>query len=153
MADAAEDAGRCIGEGRQDVAQHGLGLAQVGVADEASNLGAAPAITAGPGDAGHELCLAHAAQVLRPVGAVVGAAFDEDGLADVVAGAGVGPQLAQQVAAPVATRFPQVMVRVDDGAFGVDGFFPYLVQPGLRSGGGVCHRVCSRVRACAVTRR
>src|SRR5262249_8500375 len=40
------------------------------------------------------------------------AAFDKDALRDVVAAAGVGEQLVEQVAMPIAV--PQMMVRIDD---------------------------------------
>jgi len=51
-------------------------------------------------------------QLRRPGGAIVGAAFDEDGGLDVVAGPRVGQQLIDQIA---PTLVPQVMVGIDDG--------------------------------------
>ena len=68
------------------------------------------------GDAVDELGLAERAQLRRAVGAVAGRALDEDGALDVVAAAGVGQQLGEQVA--VRREVPEVMVRVDDGRSG-----------------------------------
>jgi hypothetical protein len=48
----------------------------------------------------------------RAIGAVHLAAFDEDALGDVVAAAGIGKQLVEQVAVPLA--IPQMMMRIDD---------------------------------------
>ena len=64
------------------------------------------------GDAVDELGLAQRAHRRRTVGAVAGRALDEDRALDLVAAAGVGQQLREQVA--VGREVPQVMVRVDD---------------------------------------
>jgi hypothetical protein len=83
----------------------------------------------------------------RTVGAVHRAAFDEDGLGDVVAAAGIGEQLVEEIA--VIVTVPQVMVRVDDLEAGLDDFFLPLCRPGsVRVVAWVGGRIDSPARSC-----
>ena len=83
------------------------------------------------GDAVDELDLAHGLHLFRPVGAVHGAAFDEDRGDDVVPGPQVLLDLVHQVAPldPPLAVIPEVMVRVADRQVGLDRRFPDLRQP------------------------
>jgi hypothetical protein len=80
-------------------------------------------------------------QLRRPVGPVHRAAFDEDALRDVVTAAGIGEQLVEQVAVPVAV--PQMMVRIDDLERRLQDFLFPLRPPRrvavTRSGGAAGH--------------
>ena len=142
MADAAEQPAPCRLVGRQRLDQQGA-APQVGMAHDAGDLGAAATVTAGAGQAGDEVGFADRFQMLGAVFAVSRPAFDEHGLDDVVAGAGVGPQVGQQVARTAAHRGPQVVVGVDDGPVGVDRRFARQVQPGGAAGKGACHGMLS----------
>ena len=95
-------------------------------------------------DAVDELGLAHRLVGLRPAGAVHRPALHEDGRDDVVALAGIGQQVVQQVAP--ARPVPEVVVRVDDRQAGVERLLGDLRQPVLadrhvmRIGGVAAHR-------------
>src|SRR5205823_6364330 len=87
------------------------------------------ALLRGGGEAGDEAGLAEGAHVLRAVFQVFGAAFEEDGLFDLVAATGVGPEVFEEVGE--ATAFaPEVVVWVDDRAFRVDDRFLDAGEPG-----------------------
>ena len=116
-----------------------FGQSQVRVADDAGDRRAL-ACCRGCGGLGHELRLAHAAQVLRPVLAVAGPALDEDRLLDVVApavrpfGLRVAPEVVEQVVTGRPT--PEMMVRIDDPAGRGDRGFLDLGKPLGRAGLG-----------------
>ena len=76
---------------------HGVAERQVGVADDAGDRRAVAAPIRLLGDRRHPLDLSDRPQLDRPVGAVLRVALDEHGAHDVVAGAGVGPQVVQRV--------------------------------------------------------
>src|SRR5580700_9971105 len=113
MADAAE-AAVAGSDLRLQHARHAVAEAQIGMPD---NAGAQPALAELSARA-HRRCpvdefdFADRLHLRRPVGAVHRAAFDKDALRDVVTAAGIGEQLVEQVAVPVAV--PQMMMRIDD---------------------------------------
>ncbi len=115
--------------------QHRLDPVAEGEVGEAHDAGgdARPAVEAAlahGGHAGHELGLADRPHLLRPARAVHRVAFHEHRGHDVVAGADVVEKLVEQVA--MVRTLPQVMVRVDDGQFGIeDGLGRLLGQPRL----------------------
>ena len=113
MADAAE-AAVAGGDLRLQHAGDAIAEAQIGVADDA---GAKPAFAVAAARAHRrgavdEFDLADRLHLGRAIGAVHRAAFDKDAVDDVVTAAGIGEQLVEQVAMPVA--IPQMMMRIDD---------------------------------------
>jgi hypothetical protein len=82
-------------------------------------------------DRSHELGLTEALKVLRSALAVARAALDEHRLLDAMPGAGVGPEILEQIAAPLRP-VPQVMMRIDDRPLRLDHLFHHLLEP-LRS--------------------
>ena len=66
--------------------------------------------------------------MLGAVGAIGGAALDEDRLLDPMAGAGVGVQVRQQIVSDLRAG-PEVVVGVDDPAVGVDDVLLDLGEP------------------------
>ncbi len=117
-------------------------LVEFGMADDpgAGAHGSEQAAGRHGGDAVGKLDLAHGLHLVGAVGAVHGAAFDEDRGADVVAGVRVRQQFVEQVAAgavddegkAVIRRWqrggegaviPQMVVRVDDRQVGLDDCF------------------------------
>ena len=80
------------------------------------------------GQAGDEAGLAHGPQRPRPLLQVLGAALQEDGPLHPVPGAGVGPQVVEQVAAEAALH-PEVVVGVDDGQIRLEDLFLHLGEP------------------------
>jgi hypothetical protein len=117
------DAAKALGRARHAGFEHLLREAaqpQVDLADDAGRHANRPVDAAGAHgpDAVDELDLAHARHARVAVGAVHRAAFDEHGAAHMVAGVEVGQDLGQQVA--VVRAVPQVVVRIDDGAGGVE---------------------------------
>jgi hypothetical protein len=54
--------------------------------------------------------------------------LDKDCFFDIVPGTGVRPQVFQQVGEPSGFS-PQVMMGIDDLAFGIDDFFLHLIEP------------------------
>ena len=81
------------------------------------------------GDAVDELGLAQGAQLRRTVGAVAGRALDEHGQLDLVAAAGVGEQVGEEVA--VRGEIPEVVMGVDDGEVGLQRLLLRQAQPVL----------------------
>ena len=78
--------------------------------------------------------------MVRPVVAVLGVAFDEDGPGDPMARSGVGPEVFQHVVG--AGDLPQVVVGVDDLLFRINDLLIDLGMPfGPVEGEGlaVCH--------------
>jgi hypothetical protein len=120
------------GRGRSHVrAQHLFGTGpqrQVNQADDAHGHPRRPvgAARRHGGDAIDELGLAQRTQLLGSLGTIAGRAFDEDRTFDVVAAAGVGQQVRQQIA--MRGKIPQVMVRIDDCQIGFEYFLAYLRQ-------------------------
>ena len=94
--------------------------AQIGVADDAgAERGlAVDAAGAHRRDAVGEFDLADRAERLRPAGAIHRVALDKDGREDVVAGGDIGGHLLEKVA--LAAAVPEMMMRIDDRARGVD---------------------------------
>ena len=76
-----------------------------------------------------EFNFAHGAQGLRSAGAVHRAGLDIDGRDDVVAGGDVGGDILDQIA--LAAAIPEMMMRVDDRARGIDDLFRALGEPVL----------------------
>ena len=112
--------------------QHRLGAVaeqQIDVADDAgADRGLAVAAAGGHRrDAVGEFDLADRAERFRPVGAVHRAAIDIDGGDDVVAGGDVGRHLLDHVAQAAAV--PEMMMRIDDRARGVDDLLGMLRKP------------------------
>ena len=104
---------------------------QIGVADDAGAdlRRAIAAARAHRRDAVGEFDLADRAERFRPAGAVHRAAIDIDGGDDVVAGRDVGGHLLDHVAQAAAV--PEMMMRIDDRARGVDDFLGVLRKPVL----------------------
>src|SRR4051794_27794561 len=102
---------------------------EIDVADDAgADRGLAVSAARGHrGDAVGELDLADRAERLRAVRAVHRAAIDIDGGDDVMAGGDVGNYLLDQIAQ--STAVPEMMMRIDDRARGVDDLFGMLRQP------------------------
>jgi hypothetical protein len=113
VSDAAETA-VAGGDLRLQHSHDAVAEAQIGMPDDA---GAQPALAVAAAR-GHrcraidEFDFADRLYLARAVGAVRRTTFDKDAVRDVVAAAGVGQQLVEKVAVPVA--IPQVMVRIDD---------------------------------------
>jgi hypothetical protein len=113
MANAAE-AAVAGSDLRLQHTRHAVAETQVGVPDDA---GAQPALAVLSAlthrrRAVDEFDFADRLHLRGAGGAVHRPAFDKDALRDVVTAAGVGEQLVEQVAVPVAV--PQMMVRIDD---------------------------------------
>ena len=110
-----------VADGRAEV--------QVGVPDDggASSCRSVAAARAHRRDAVDELRLADGLQRLRPIGAVHRAAFHEHRGDDVVAAAGVGEQLVEQIA--VLRVVPEVVVRVADRQLRLDDLLGDLRKP------------------------
>ena len=102
---------------------------QIDVADDAgADRGLAVAAARGHRrDAIGELDLADGAERLRAVRAVHRAAIDIDGGDDVVAGGDVGRHLLDHVAQAAAV--PEMVMRIDDRAGGIDDLLGVLRQP------------------------
>ena len=125
--DAAEE-GAGLQMGVQDLL-HGGAPQQIGVADDRSHPGRALGAGGGlRGQTGDEAGLAHRPHRLRTLPQVLGAALQEDGALHPVPGAGVGPQVVEQVAAEAALH-PEVVVGVDDGKIRLEDLFAYLGEP------------------------
>ena len=136
MADAAEPAlaGLDVGfQHRLDIGpEHEVGEADDGA--DARRLGRALGGLGGhPGD---ELGLAHRPQGFGSFRAVFGGAIDEHGQLDGMAAARIGPQIGQQVG---RIEVPEVMVRIDHRALGLDGLLDHLGEPCGAAG----HRLAS----------
>ena len=129
VADAAE-AAVAGGDLRLQHARDAVAEPQIGVAD---NAGAQPALAVAAARAHRrgavdEFDFADRLHLRRAVGAIHRAAFDKDALRDVVAAAGIGEQLVEQIA--VAVAIPQVMMRVDDLERGLEDLLLPLRPPG-----------------------
>ena len=107
----------------------GFAQQQIGVADDAGadRGGTVAAAGAHRGDAIGEFNLADRPQRFRPAGAIHCAAIDIDGGDDVVAGCDVGGELLDQIA--LAAAIPQMMMRIDDRAVGIDDVLSSQRQP------------------------
>ena len=130
MPDAAE-AAVAGGDFRLEHRARGFAEQQIGVADDAgAHRGAAVAAArAHRGDAIGKFNFADRPQRFRPAGAVHRAAIDIDGGDDVVAGCDVVGDLLDQIA--LAAAIPQMMMRIDDRALGVDDFLLAQREPVL----------------------
>ena len=113
---------------------------QIGVADDAgADLGLAiGARCRHRRDAVGELDLADRAQLNGPAGAIHRQPFEIDRGRDVVAAAGIGQQIGQQVAAGILA-IDQMMVRIDDRQIGVEDLLlasrePVRAHPQMRAG-------------------
>src|SRR5262252_2089448 len=98
MADAAE-AAVAGSDLRLQHSRHAVAKAQIGVPDNARTQPALPELSAGAHRrrAVDEFDFADRLQLCRPVGAVHRAAFDKNGLRDVVTASGIGEELVEQV--------------------------------------------------------
>ena len=159
VADAAEAAAAGARYAPPAPAPTRVAQRQVGMADDAG-AGARRAVDAAGAhrrDAVDELGLADRLHLDRPVGAVHRAALDEDRGRDVVAGAGVGQQLVQQVA--MVGVIPQMMVRIDDRQVRLEDrlarlfrepcFVGHESAPRPFDRGSLCHRFPLRYAASA----
>ena len=134
---------------------------QIDVADDAgADRGlAVAAARAHRRDAIGELDLADGPERLRPVRAVHRAAIDIDGGDDVVAGGDVGRHLLDHVAQ--AAAIPEMVMRIDDRARGIDDLLGVLREPvfarigiepalggGCSAGGHEFHSLIFVIRHC-----
>src|SRR5665213_2761458 len=102
---------------------------QVGVTDDAGadQSGTVAAAGAHRRDTVGEFDFADRAERLRPVGAIHRTAVDIDGADDVVTGGDIGRHFLDHVAQ--AAAIPQMMVRIDNRARGIDDFLGVLRKP------------------------
>jgi hypothetical protein len=119
VADAAE----AIAAGAQMGFEHGLDATakrEVGVADDAGAMARFAVAAAGAHgrDTIHEFGFAYVSQFHRPARPEHGARLHKHGGNDIVAAAGVGHQLVEQVA-PIRP-IPEMMVGIDDGQIGLE---------------------------------
>jgi hypothetical protein len=130
-------------------ARNSVAEPQVGVPDDAAAQTRRPVLTAGahrprPID---EFGLAEGLHLGRAVGAIHRAAFDKNGLGDVVAAARVGEQFAEEK--PVPGAIPQMMVGIDDFQPGLDDLLLPQREPGRIGVVRVVRRIGCRTLAFA----
>ena len=100
--------------------RHAIAESEVGVADDAG-ADAGRAVVAAGAHCRHacsELDLADRLHLHRPLRAIHGAAFLEDGRHHLVAGVGVGQEVVEQIA--IARHVPEMMMGVDDLELGIE---------------------------------
>jgi len=130
VADAAE----AIAAGAQMGFEHGLDATakrEVGVADDAGAMARFAVAAAGAHgrDTIHEFGFAYVSQFHRPARPEHGARLHKHGGNDIVAAAGVGHQLVEQVA-PIRP-IPEMMVGIDDGQIGLEDGLVAAGKPNL----------------------